>query len=165
MSSTETCPACGAVTPVPAVVTTHRYMASSPGCWARFGEVLAREYENAALMHVHGLTVDAYALQHPGAPGPQTIQSVNVHLASLFAHFRRGVPPERLADVRRRVIGVKAEMIWRTPPAGEHTITVTDVWSARTEQAHVATVRRWAGAVFAHWRDHHDAIERLLDSV
>ena len=165
MSSTETCPSCGAITPVAPDVVTHRYLASSPGCWARYEEVLAREYQNAGLMHVHGLTVDAYAVQHPGKPGPQTIQSLNVHLASLYAHFQRNTPLERLSDIRRRVVQLRAEMDWLTPPDFEHTVTVNDVWTTRTEDAHVAAVRRWAGAAFAHWRDYHDEIAALLDSI
>ena len=43
-----------------------RYLESSPGCWAKFGALLTREYENAQYRTVHELTVDVYALQHPG---------------------------------------------------------------------------------------------------
>lgn len=41
---------------------THRYLESSPGCWAAYGEVLAREYSDPAYFQVHRLTVDAYAV-------------------------------------------------------------------------------------------------------
>jgi hypothetical protein len=44
----------------------HRYMESSPGCWASYGEVLVREYTEPSYFGVHRLTVDAYAVQHPG---------------------------------------------------------------------------------------------------
>ncbi|MCP5049599.1 MAG: hypothetical protein GY940_20685 [bacterium] len=54
------CFSCGA--PVPEIEgPVHRYMDSSPGCWKIFGEVLAREYSNAAYARYHRLTVDAYA--------------------------------------------------------------------------------------------------------
>lgn len=165
MSTTETCASCGAETPVAPGGVTHRYLASSAGCWARYGEVLAREYANPALMHIHALSVDAYAVQHPGEAGPQTIQSLNAHLASLFAHFRHNVPLERLADVRRRVIVLGDGLGWMAPPPFEHTVTVNDVWSTRSEEAHVAAVRRWAGAALAHWRDHHEHIDALLARI
>jgi hypothetical protein len=47
---------------------THRYTESSPACWAAYGEVVAREYSDSSYAALHGLTVDAYAVQHPG-PG------------------------------------------------------------------------------------------------
>ncbi|MEO0345891.1 MAG: DUF5946 family protein [Pseudomonadota bacterium] len=157
------CPGCGAIAPDVPNGETHRYMLASTGCWARFGDVLAREYQNPALMHIHPLTVDAYAVQHPGNAGPQSIQSVNVHLASLFAHFKQQVPLHSLADVRRRVITAKSTFRWLAPPPLAHTVTVNDVWLIRSEEAHVAAVRRWASAAFAHWRDYHDEIGELLE--
>lgn len=51
----------------------HKYMESTPGCWATFGRVLAREYEDQRLFGVHRLTVDSYAVQHPGVPNRQSI--------------------------------------------------------------------------------------------
>ncbi len=63
---------------------THRYMESSPGCWALYGEVVAREYlDFLAYGALHRLTVDTYAAQHPGLLSPQSIQSVALHLMSL----------------------------------------------------------------------------------
>ena len=124
--------------------------------------MLAYEYEHPALMHINPLTVDAYAVQHPGEPGPQTIQSLNAHLASLYAHFEYNEPLERLADVRRRVVALGDGLDWMAPPSFAHTVSVNDVWSARAEEAHVAAVRRWASAALAHWRDHHARIAELL---
>ena len=69
------CLSCGGVFPdIDGPV--HRYMKSSPGCWAVYGEVLAREYEDPYFFEVHRLTVDAYAVQHPGSTDRQSIQSV-----------------------------------------------------------------------------------------
>lgn len=39
------CPGCGLMTAVQDG-PTHPYVVSSPGCWAIYGEVLAREYQN-----------------------------------------------------------------------------------------------------------------------
>ena len=46
---------------------THPYYGCSPACWARYGEVLAREFQDPAYFGLHQLTVDAYAVQHPGS--------------------------------------------------------------------------------------------------
>ena len=66
------CPGCGArVRDFDGA--THAYIGAVAGCWELFGEVLAREYEQPAYFAVHHLTVDAYAVQHPGTPSPRTI--------------------------------------------------------------------------------------------
>ena len=67
---------------------THKYMLSSPGCWKAYGELLAREYGNPLLFGaVHRLTVDAYALQHPGNPSDRrATQSVWIHYVALIWH-------------------------------------------------------------------------------
>ena len=66
----------------------HAYMKSSPGCWAAYGNLLAMEYENSSLFQVHQLTVDSYAIQHPGGQDSQSVKSVGFHLARLFLYFR-----------------------------------------------------------------------------
>ena len=73
------CAGCGALVPV-TDGPTHPYIGASPGCWAIYGEVLAREYGEYAYPPVHRLTVDAYAAQHPGVPSRRSIQSVAIHL-------------------------------------------------------------------------------------
>lgn len=79
---------------------THKYMQSTPGCWAAFGRVLAREYGDQRYFAVHRLTVDAYAIQHPGIPSRQSIQSVS-HALMLSA---RGWAPFVCRDVARKRI-------------------------------------------------------------
>ena len=76
----EPCPGCGALAPR-SDGPAHRYLGASPGCWAIFGEVLAREYSDQRYWPVHHLTVDAYAIQHPGEPSTQTIQPASLRLA------------------------------------------------------------------------------------
>ncbi len=67
----------------------HRYMESLPGCWAAYGEIIAREYGDIAFATAHSLTVDSYAIQHPGQPSPQSVQSVGLHLAFPLASSTR----------------------------------------------------------------------------
>lgn len=60
------CAGCGAVFP-DMQGPTHAYMQSSPACFAAFTKLLAAEYSSAALRSVHRLTVDTWAVQHPGS--------------------------------------------------------------------------------------------------
>jgi hypothetical protein len=76
------CPGCGALLPVEDG-PTHPYMSSSPAGWARYGEVLAREFGDPRYFAWHQLTVDAYAAQHPGVAERRAIQSVGLHLMTL----------------------------------------------------------------------------------
>ena len=59
------CPGCGADLD-PELGPTHDYMTASPASYARFMAVLANEYSNPALLATHRLSVDTYAVQHPG---------------------------------------------------------------------------------------------------
>jgi len=42
---------------------THAYMESTPGCWAAFGRVLAREYADPRCFEVHETVVRNWASQ------------------------------------------------------------------------------------------------------
>ncbi|MEM9533076.1 MAG: DUF5946 family protein [Pseudomonadota bacterium] len=160
--NTETCPSCGAVTPVSGVGATHRYLLSSPGCWAAYGELLAREYGDMLYMSAHALTVDAYAAQHPGEKGPQTISSINVHLASLLAYFEQGVPLAELATLKQRLVQRKHRFEWLDPPDQLGEVTITDVLAATDAQSHVTLVKDWARAAFEAWGAYHGTIRSLL---
>ena len=80
----ERCFACGGGF-APADGGAHPYMRSSPGCWAAYGALLAREHQDQALFGAaHRLTVDADALQRPGDTADLGArQSVWVHYAAL----------------------------------------------------------------------------------
>jgi hypothetical protein len=56
-----------------------------PPVVGKYTEKLAREYGgNDYHQPIHRLKVDGYAVQHPGKPVRQAIQSVAVHLISLY---------------------------------------------------------------------------------
>ena len=149
----ERCPGCGALLPAHEG-ETHRYVESSPACWAAYAEVLAREYADPAYMAVHRLTVDAYAAQHPGRPSPQAIRSVGAHLIALHAVIERGLPHRAaLHLIRRSVETLRFE--WLEPPAERGRVRVTDVLAARTPDEHGERVRRWARSVWDAWSPHH----------
>jgi hypothetical protein len=141
---------------------THLYMESSPGCWAVYGEVLAREYSNVAFSQTHRMTVDAYAAQHPGHPSPQSIQSVAGHLIRLCLLLEHGLEIERANAAMLKAIESKKKFVWLTPPPSRGALTVLYVHPASSVEDHVQRVRAWAGSVWAAWAPHHDQIRQWL---
>jgi hypothetical protein len=132
---------------------------ASAECWAVFEEVLAREFQNAALFGpVHQLTVDAYAVQHAGGGHPD--KSVCVHLVGLCLVLARGVAP---VDVPRRLQRLARRASWPhlDPPGERASLTVRDVALAGSPQVHVLRVREWAEEVWRTWRPHHDVADDL----
>ncbi len=157
------CPGCGALFPdVDGPV--HRYIESSAGCWAAYGEVLAREYTDPRYADIHRLTVDAYAVQHPGRPSPQSIQSVAVHLISLCLILEYGVDMHRATEAIGTAIQAKGKYRWLPPPVGTYARTVADVQKARTVQEHHDLVHAWAKCVWSFWSEHHPTIHTWLPS-
>jgi Family of unknown function (DUF5946) len=141
---------------------THRYMESSPGCWAAFGEVLAREYSDPAYMAVHRLSVDTYAIQHPGTPSRQTIQSVGLHLIRLGLLLEHGIDSRLANEAMLTASKIKHTFKWLEPPASLGAITVAEVAAASTVEAHVKTVNEWARATWQAWAPHHATIQHWI---
>lgn len=154
-----TCHGCGSLFP-DVEGPAHRYMASSPGCWAAFGEVLAREYSDLAYFAIHRLTVDAYAAQHPGQPSPQSIKSVGVHLVRLHLLLECGLEMQRANDAMLAINQAKQHFVWLDPPPALGAITVADVHQAEDVGQHIQMVKAWAASVWAAWSPHHEAIRR-----
>ena len=137
-------------------------MESSPGCWACYGEVLAREYSDARFRAVHRLTVDAYAVQHPGRPSAVSIQSVAIHLISLCAILERGVELTEATKIIRQASRNTDRFIWLTPPTSRGALTVADVHRAAGAQEHARLVHEWAQSAWTAWSAHHATIRRWL---
>lgn len=137
-------------------------MESSPACWAAYGEVLAREYSDPAYFQVHRLSVDAYAVQHPGKPSPQTIQSVAVHLIRLCLLLERGLPMERANAAMLKASEQEALYVWLEPPVSRGSMTVAEVLEAQGVEAHMAAVRCWAETSWAAWAPYHATIKNWL---
>jgi len=141
---------------------THRYMESSPGCWAVYGEVLAREYSDPAYGSAHRLTVDAYAVQHPGRPSPQSIQSVALHLMSLCLVLERGVGPDRATAFLQSAAKDKGRFVWLAPPESRGSVTIKNVHAATNGADHGKLVRAWADSVWTSWAGHHPKVRAWL---
>jgi hypothetical protein len=137
---------------------THRYMESSPGCWHVYGKVLSREYSDPAFGALHRLTVDSYAVQHPGRPGPQAIQSVCVHLISLYLVLERGLAVGYATRVIGEAARTKERLFWLTPPKSLGDITVSDVADVADPVGHEKRVRAWAEAAWSAWAEHHATV-------
>ena len=143
---------------------THEYMQSTPGCWAAFGRVLAREYADQRYLPIHRLTVDAYAVQHPGVESRQSIQSVGVHLVRLCLFHERQLTPERANDAMLAAAKHKATFHWLEPPRELGALTIADVDASTGAEAHMATVRCWAAQMWDVWSPHHATVRAWADA-
>ena len=74
-------------------------MLSTESCWSAYGRLLEREYADQEDWNNHRLTVDAYAVQHPGKECPQSIQSIAVHLISLYLVLEKDVSQNKVTKI------------------------------------------------------------------
>jgi hypothetical protein len=132
-------------------------MESSPGCWARYGELLARAYAHPEYMAVHQLSVDTYAVQHPGKPSRQSIQSVALHLLSLHAVLEQSMTRHEAASFLKACAD-KGRFTWLEPPAAHHQITVLHPLRATSAADHATAVLQWANAAWQAWASHHPQV-------
>jgi len=162
MADFITCPGCGAFVesgdgPV------HAYIGAPAGCWKVFGMVLEREYgEYQYPEDIHRLTVDTYAVQHPGQPGAKAQKSVNLHLLSLYLWFEKKLPHAQIVHVLEAA-GGETEFPWLTPPRPNGKRTVLDVLKARSLEEHSVAVEAWAADVWQAWAAHHGHVAALAE--
>jgi hypothetical protein len=136
-------------------------MESSPGCWAAYGAFLAESYTGASLGATGQLAVDSYAVQHPGRPSAQSIQSVAVHLISLCLAFESQVVPSRALAAIRAAAGYKSRYFWLAPPESRGSVTLADLPRGPAADAS-AFVKRWASSAWSAWSAHHAVIRSWL---
>ncbi|HEX4039426.1 MAG TPA: DUF5946 family protein [Acidobacteriaceae bacterium] len=144
---------------------THPYILSSPGCWRVYGELLAREYQDPRYMRVHRLTVDAYAVQHPGVDTLQARNSVGIHLSRLLLLFERGWPIERANAAMLTITLKKNDYPWLTPPSTLGSLTVRHPLAAAIPEEHAERVEQWAHAVWTAWAEHHPTVRRWCAAI
>lgn len=159
----QPCPGCGIV--LPSVDgPTHRYMLSSPECWAVYGEVLAREYSNLAYWRSHRVTVDCYAAQHPGEPSPQSINSVCLHLMRLCATVEQELEADAAVGLMKRIAANKRDLVWLDPPPDLGAASILDVAGAATAAEHEQAVMAWARSLWTAWSPHHAQVRSWLEA-
>lgn len=138
------CEMCGAATP------------ADSACRDLFGEVLSREYSDAAYGRVHLLTVDAYALQHPEEHGPR---SNAFHLLRLCAQLELGAPSGLGSGPDRRRSKQLERLYRQLPhldaPRCRGADRIDSVVVARNPAEHAARVRGWAHSVWQAWHANH----------
>ena len=103
------------------------------------------------------LAVDAYAIQHPGASGPQSTQSVWVHLIALHLMLEGGWSVAQAVRIRAVAADASAGVAWLTPPASMGPTTIVDV-SAAAPDARADVVDRWVRDAYTAWSPHHPAV-------
>src|ERR1700743_946623 len=155
------CPGCGAEFPEQEG-PTHRYVEWRPACWTTYGEVLAREYSDPAYFQVHRLSVDSYAVQHPGHENPQAINSVAVHLIRLSLQLERQLTPEQANSAMVQATLNKGRYHWLEPPLSLGEVTVKEVWKAGNVEEHIAAVRSWAKSAWQAWSIHRATIREWM---
>ena len=154
------CPGCGLGSP-PRSGPVHAYVSSSPACWAVYGAVLAREYEDSEYGRLHQVTVDAYAVQHPGVPERRSIQSVAVHLITLCLFLEHGLDPKVGPTLHKRLAD-HSSFHWLEPPRPNGTMTIADVGRARNAKEHLTLVEAWSRDIWGAWEPHHSTVREWI---
>jgi hypothetical protein len=164
MSGLIKCWGCGAlVEDRPGPAPAHKYLGASPGCWAIYGEILAKEYgEYRYPQPTHRLTVDAYAVQHPGNPERRSIQSVNGHLVGLYLVLERSMNAPDATGALGTILVHAGKFTWLEPPVPNGRLTVLDVVGANALEEHARRVELWARDVWSVWAPHHAAVRELV---
>lgn len=143
----------------------HRYMTASPGCWRIYTEL------GAAAMPLtphSALSVDAYAVTHPGLPGPQSTPSVWIHLVTLCFVLERGWSVDQAVRLRRVAADAFDGWPWLDRPAGMGEVTVADVARAVDDgEGGRATelAEAWIGAAWSAWAGHHGPVRARADAL
>lgn len=160
----EPCVGCGAQVPKKQG-PTHEYIGASPGCWELFGQLLAKEYEEYNYPPVHRLTVDTYAVQHPGSPSKKSIQSVAIHLIGLHLTLDLNYEAHHATQLLGQAAETFTEYHWLEPPPSLGSLTILDVQGAANIKEHTDRVHIWAHTVWQAWQPHHEQIRAWTELV
>jgi hypothetical protein len=153
------CFSCGALVP-DLEGPSHKYMLCSAGCWALYGAILARDYSEYNYSAVHRLVVDAYAVQHPGKPVRQAIQSVAVHLIGLYLSLEKGMETKQVMQAIGHATKFSEKFVWLDPPKSLGSMTVADVAGIKTLEEYDHLGRGWARSAWEAWAVSHDQIRK-----
>lgn len=147
----------------------HEYMLSSPGCYAMFTEVLEKEYSLLQYAKAHQFTVDAYACQHVGSKNDvRAMRSVNIHLASLYAFFEKGLKIAEIPEFRNQFSQYykqNSQLKWLKPPISLGNLTIFEVWNNEDPNKHYEISFEWAKSVWNAWSQSHKSIAKLVQKV
>lgn len=158
------CPGCKALFP-DTEEPAHAYIGASAGCWKLYGEVLAKEFSEYRYPDFHRLTVDAYCVQHPGEPGPQSIQSVGIRLIALYLTFEMRMPLTGITPLLGRFLKKDMPFEWLNPPDHLGEVTVLDIIKATSYEEHKLGVYRWAQNVWDAWEPYHKTVKNWYEEL
>jgi hypothetical protein len=133
-------------------------MTASPGCWQAYTELMAGALPPSPEV---GLAVDAYAVTHPGVPGPQSTPSVWIHLVTLCCTLERGWPVERAVFLRTLGADSFRGWPWLDRPDHMGEVTAIDVAAAVAvgDGAAAADLTgRWVRGAWGAWASHHGTV-------
>ena len=143
----------------------HRYMAAAPGCWRAYTELLGGGLPPSPAA---GLIVDAYAVTHPGEPGPQSTPSVWTHLLTLCFVLERRWPVDQAVRLRRLCADAFRAWPWLIPPASMGGVTAIDLCQAldaRDGSRAIDLTRRWVDEAWSAWAVHHGSVRTRADEL
>ncbi len=159
----ETCPACGHVGDHDG--PGHAYLSVSPACWARYGEVLAREYSDPAYWRTHRVLTDAYCGQHSIGADRRARQSLWIHMAALSMHFDDRAEDEVIVDFLGRAAKSDHPFPELAMPAENMSVRIDAVHAAPDAPSHRAAAVEYARAVHEVWAPHRAALRSLIAEV
>lgn len=145
----------------------HEYIGASQGCWNIYTEILAREYGAYNYPQpTHRLTVDTYAIQHPGQPNRKSIQSVNIHLISLYLIFEMNMTGKETTQKMTEILSDKISFNWLEPPIRNGYMTVKNVLGSKNQIEHEQRVLAWSKSVWGCWYEIHGiTIKNIVDRL
>lgn len=139
--------------------SVHPYMLSDPGCYEMFNEVLEKEYSDFNYAKAHHYTVDAYASQHPGEPtNPKAVNSVGVHLVSLYFLFERNMDITLAADIKMDFSQFHKKHKIISPlkkPSSLGDISIFNIWDNENPDRHFELCKEWARCTWNVWKAEH----------
>lgn len=152
------CPGCGSVAASSGAAPPPTLDASA-GCWARYGQLLARSYADPHRRGVHQLVVDSYVAQHPVAGGePKHVRQLALCLMTLQLFVEEGHDVAHGPHLHKRMVANLPPMRALDPPGDRGATTVLDVLAAEDATDHHRLVRAWAREVWQAWDAHHDTV-------
>lgn len=162
MKSLQTCTGCGGIFPI-SDGPTHKYMISSPACWEAFGRVLAAEYSDTSLWQTHRMSVDTYAVQHPGDGTKRATQSVGLHLARLLVQLEAPRPPIETNEIMLN-LGQFKSSIPEFNARSDDRVTIADVVLHAGSSTHAEAVQNWAQSTWQDWQTQHEIIREWVNT-
>jgi hypothetical protein len=138
-------------------------MAASPACWAAYGELLAAQYDSPERMRFHQIIVDTYAVQHPDGDDRRAVQSVGIHLMTLYLFLERDVDPASGSRLHMHIVErQRPSLYYLDPPSFQGIRTHLDVPRSGPASAVRDAAYAWARNVWAAWSPHHATVRQWI---